>query len=53
MGNNENQSENSSQWINFICPSCAVAYGVNTLIKTIKKRREQKRKYQMTKTKNC
>jgi hypothetical protein len=30
------------KWTNFICPSCAVAYGVNALIKAIKKRKERK-----------
>jgi hypothetical protein len=30
------------KWANFICPSCAVAYGVNALVKAIKKRRERK-----------
>ncbi|MDE1767201.1 MAG: hypothetical protein KGI02_07215 [Thaumarchaeota archaeon] len=30
------------KWANFICPSCAVAYGVNALVKAIKKRKERK-----------
>lgn len=30
------------KWANFICPSCAVAYGVNALVKAIRKRKEQK-----------
>ncbi|MDE1765589.1 MAG: hypothetical protein KGI27_04835 [Thaumarchaeota archaeon] len=30
------------KWANFICPSCAVLYGVNALVKAIKKRKERK-----------
>ncbi len=30
------------KWANFICPSCAVSYGVNALVKAIKKRKERK-----------
>ena len=41
MGNNENQQDDQPRWMNFICPSCAVAYGVNALIKTLKRRRKQ------------
>jgi hypothetical protein len=40
MGNNEDQQEDRPQWINFICPSCAIGYGINALVKTIKKRRK-------------
>jgi hypothetical protein len=39
MDDNKNQEEHPPQWINFVCPTCAVAYGINTLIKAIKKRR--------------
>jgi hypothetical protein len=41
MGNNQDQQEDRLQWMNFICPSCAVAYGISALIKTVKKRRKQ------------
>jgi hypothetical protein len=41
MGNSENQEEDRPQWMNFICPSCAIGYGINALIKTIKKRKKQ------------
>lgn len=41
MDNSENQQEDRPQWMNFICPSCAIGYGINALIKTIKKRRKQ------------
>lgn len=30
------------RWTNFICPSCGIAYGVNALIKAIRKRRQKK-----------
>lgn len=30
------------KWTNFICPSCAVAYGVNALVKAIRKRKARK-----------
>jgi hypothetical protein len=26
-------------WTNFICPSCGIAYGINALIKAVKKRK--------------
>jgi hypothetical protein len=41
MGNIEDQQEDRPQWMNFICPSCAVGYGISTLVKTLKKRRKQ------------
>ena len=41
MVSNENQQDDRPQWMNFICPSCAIGYGINALIKTIKKRRNQ------------
>lgn len=41
MVSNENQQEDRPQWMNFIYPSFAVSYGINALIKTIKKRRNQ------------
>jgi hypothetical protein len=33
------QEENIPKWINFICPSYAIAYGISALIKNIKKRK--------------
>ncbi|MGI0046091.1 MAG: hypothetical protein ACREBB_02725 [Nitrosotalea sp.] len=30
------------KWTNFICPSCAISYGINALVKAIKKRKERK-----------
>lgn len=41
MGNSENQQEDRPQWMNFICPSCAIGYSINALINIIKKRRKQ------------
>ncbi|MBI3639279.1 MAG: hypothetical protein HY223_03090 [Thaumarchaeota archaeon] len=35
------EDDDIPKWANFICPSCAVAYGVNALIKAIKKRRHR------------
>jgi hypothetical protein len=26
-------------WTNFICPSCGIAYGINALIKAVRKRK--------------
>ncbi|MDQ6667004.1 MAG: hypothetical protein M3Y53_02130 [Thermoproteota archaeon] len=37
------------KWANFICPSCALSYGVNALIKAIRKRQQkEKRLHQNT-----
>lgn len=38
----ENKKEKElPKWINFICPSCAIVYGINTLVNTIRKRKAQ------------
>jgi len=29
------------KWANFICPSCGISYGINALIKAIRKRRQK------------
>ena len=36
------------KWANFICPSCGISYGVNALIKAIRKRRQKKEKEKHT-----
>ena len=33
------QQEDIPKWMNFICPSCGIAYGINALSKMIKKRK--------------
>jgi hypothetical protein len=38
----ENKEEELPKWMNFICPSCGIAYGISTLIKTIKKRKARR-----------
>ena len=38
---NKQEEENVPKWMNFICPSCAITYGISALIKTIKKRKAQ------------
>lgn len=30
------------KWANFLCPSCAVAYGITALANAIRKRKERK-----------
>jgi len=34
--------EDIPKWANFICPSCGISYGINALIKAIRKRQQQK-----------
>jgi hypothetical protein len=29
------------KWANFICPSCSISYGINALIKAIRKRQQK------------
>ena len=36
------QQEEVPKWVNFICPSCSIAYGISALIKTIKKQKAQR-----------
>ena len=36
------EETNIPKWANFLCPSCAVAYGVTALAKAIRKRKERK-----------
>jgi hypothetical protein len=31
------------KWANFICPSCAISYGVKALIKAIRKRQQEEK----------
>jgi len=35
----DKREEEAPKWMNFICPSCAVAYGISALISAIKKRK--------------
>lgn len=35
----DKKEEEAPKWMNFICPSCAVAYGISALIGAIKKRK--------------
>lgn len=42
LSKNMKEKEDIPKWTNFICPSCAVAYGVSVLVKAIRKRKEQK-----------
>jgi hypothetical protein len=39
------EDDNIPKWTNFICPSCGIAYGINTLIKAIKKRQQKKEEH--------
>jgi len=39
----EEEESDVPKWTNFICPSCAVSYGVNALVSAIKKRKERKK----------
>lgn len=34
---NKREEEELPKWMNFICPSCAISYGISKLIKIIKK----------------
>jgi hypothetical protein len=37
--NKQQEEDNIPKWMNFVCPSCGIAYGISALIKTIKKRK--------------
>jgi pyruvate/2-oxoacid:ferredoxin oxidoreductase beta subunit len=41
----ESQDEEIPKWANFICPSCGISYGINALIKAIRKRKQQKEEH--------
>lgn len=44
MENKEEVGEEElPKWMNFICPSCGIAYGVNALVNTIRKRKARRR----------
>jgi hypothetical protein len=36
------EEANIPKWANFLCPSCAVSYGIEALVKAIRKRKGQK-----------
>jgi len=36
------------KWANFICPSCGISYGINALIKAIRKRQKNKKSHSST-----
>jgi pyruvate/2-oxoacid:ferredoxin oxidoreductase beta subunit len=46
----ENQEDEIPKWANFICPSCGISYGINALIKAIRKRKQQKEEHANTLT---
>ena len=33
----------ATKWANVVCPSCAISYGVNALIKAIRKRQQKEK----------
>lgn len=42
MENMQEEEKNIPKWMNFICPSCGIGYGISALIKTIKKRKARR-----------
>jgi hypothetical protein len=40
------EDEEIPKWANFICPSCGISYGINALIKAIRKRQRQQKEKQ-------
>jgi hypothetical protein len=34
--------EELPKWMNFICPSCGIAYGINALVNMIRKRKTRR-----------
>jgi len=38
------EDDDIPKWANFICPSCGIVYGINALIKAIRKRKQKKEK---------
>ena len=39
--NDHDDTDQTPKWTNLLCPSCAVYYGVQSLIKSIKKKRQR------------
>lgn len=44
----ESQEEEIPKWANFICPSCGISYGINALVKAIRKRRQKNEEHTNT-----
>jgi hypothetical protein len=44
----DSQEEEIPKWANFICPSCGISYGINALVKAIRKRRQKKEEHTNT-----
>jgi hypothetical protein len=39
VGCMEKDEEDIPKWTHFICPSCAISYGISALVKAVRKRR--------------
>jgi pyruvate/2-oxoacid:ferredoxin oxidoreductase beta subunit len=37
----QEEKDEIPKWANFICPSCGISYGINALIKAIRKRQQE------------
>ena len=44
----QEEDEDIPKWANFICPSCGISYGINALIKAIRKLKQQKEQHTNT-----
>jgi len=47
----QEEKDEIPKWANFICPSCGVSYGINAMIKAIRKRQKQKQQHTNTQIK--
>jgi hypothetical protein len=41
---NHESTDHAPNWTNLVCPSCAIYYGVQSLISSIKKRKRKNRR---------
>jgi pyruvate/2-oxoacid:ferredoxin oxidoreductase beta subunit len=37
----QEEEDEIPKWASFVCPSCGIYYGINALIKAIRKRKQQ------------
>jgi pyruvate/2-oxoacid:ferredoxin oxidoreductase beta subunit len=42
----QEEEDEIPKWANFVCPSCGISYGINALIKAIRKRKQQQEEKQ-------
>jgi hypothetical protein len=43
MASQKEEKDEILKWANFICPSCSIAYGINALVRAIRRRQQQQK----------